>query len=67
MVYAGFPSKGEKWLFDFPPLRLFHSFSGADFFTIVDPMPVYGFRDSRSATDVWLPVAADVNAESVLC
>ena len=47
------------------PPRLLHSFSGADFFTMVDPMPEYVFRDSRSATDVWLPVAAEVNAESV--
>ena len=62
---AGFPSKVEKSLLTFPLCGLFHSFSRADFFTIVDPMPEYVFRDSRSATDVWRPVAADVNAESV--
>ena len=62
---CGISKQSGKVAFDFSALRLFHSFSRADFFTIVDPMPECVFRDSRSATDVWLPVAADVNAQSV--
>src|SRR5215472_9163273 len=61
---CGISKQRGKVAFDFSTLRLFHSFSRADFFTIVDPMPEYVFRDSRSATDVWLPVVADVIAES---
>ena len=63
--WRDFQAMGESRFLTFPPRVFSTAFRAADCFTIVDPTPESVFRDSRSATDVWLPVAAEVNAESV--
>ena len=61
-VFAGFPSKAGKSVFDFSALRLFHSFSRGEIFTIARYTLEYAFPDTLwSSKDELRRVVPDVN------
>ena len=63
---AGFPSKAGKSVFDFSALRLFHSFSRAEIFTIARYTSECAFPDTLSSSkDELRRVVQDVSARLI--